>query len=593
MKKIATRWLAIASALCLCACAGGVKEEASLKTVEAARGPAAPVQRNITNFDDALFCMDQLLIDNGVHDVVVLTEDLTDNTKKVSVGARDMLISAVSDMTRRSRAIRLIAFGSDVKNLQDWLKNSGNNQNVYNFQPAYNIRGSLSQLDENVIQQDKGWQLSGALQGGIKNTATTAILGLDLSVISTKTMELLPGVNSRNSVMLVRTSSGTGQGDKGGFGFNATIGKIPLGFSYSFNVAASDGMGGAARNLIELATIELFGKLLKIPYWQCLGIDTKHPLIQREVEDWYQNLLAEGKLVPYMQNQLRIMGRYNGPINGQINREMSDAIRDVAESNGMPDKRTIDLEVFSYVLNLRNKNLKPVKAGVAHLTEPELQARYAVKSAKTPAPADAKPATGGAPARPAAAGTGSASAPAAVTSAAAAPRNDTLAKADTRPAAPAPGGTPSGTRGVADSGDGPYQPIAVAIKGAESPLRPGDPLQLNVQTDRDAYVYCYLSGAGGRTTMRIFPNPQSSDAMVRANQSVAVPGEASIKVGNGPETVACFASDNDPILTAGREALGRGFEVEPTALSTIRGAIGGSAQKMFGEHLVSLRKRAQ
>ena len=81
--------------------------------------------------------------------------------------------------------------------------------------------------------------------------------------------------------------------------------------------------------------------------------------------------------------------------------------------------------------------------------------------------------------------------------------------------------------------------------------------------------------------------------MVRANQSVPVPGEASIKVGSGPETVACFASDNDPILTAGREALGRGFEVEATALSTIRGAIGGSAQKMFGEHLVSIRKRAQ
>ena len=36
--------------------------------------------------------------------------------------------------------------------------------------------------------------------------------------------------------------------------------------------------------------------------------------------------------------------------------------------------------------------------------------------------------------------------------------------------------------------------------------------------------------------------------MVRANQSVPVPGEAAIKVGTGPETVACFASDNDPIL---------------------------------------------
>jgi hypothetical protein len=80
---------------------------------------------------------------------------------------------------------------------------------------------------------------------------------------------------------------------------------------------------------------------------------------------------------------------------------------------------------------------------------------------------------------------------------------------------------------------------------------------------------------------------------VRANQSVAVPGEAAIKVGTGPETVACFASDNDPILTAGREALGRGFEVEPRGLSTIRGAIGGSAEKQFGEQLVTLRKRSQ
>jgi hypothetical protein len=567
--KIRT-WIALAASLLLVACGGGVKEEAAQKTYEAARGPAAPVQRNITNFDDALFCMDQLLIDNGVHDVVVLTEDLTDNTKKVSVGARDMLISAVSDMTRRSRAIRLIAFGSDVKNLQDWLKNSGNNQNVYNFQPAYNIRGSLSQLDENVVQNDKGWQLQGIVQGGIKNQANTAILGLDLAVISTKTMELLPGVNSRNSVMLVRTSSGTGQGDKAGFGFNATIGKIPLGFTYNFNVATSDGLGGAARNLIELATVELFGKLLRIPYWQCLGIDANHPLVQREVEDWYQNLLAEGKLVPYMQNQLRIMGRYNGPINGQINREMSDAIRDVAEANGMPEKRTIDLEVFSYVVNLRNKNVKGVKTGVAFLTEPELAARYSTKSTKATAPPE-KSAGGGPPAR----------APGNVAPATGGTPPATVAKADARPAAAA-----------AAASDGGYQPIAVAIKGAETPLRPGDPLQLNVQTDRDAYVYCYLAGAGGRTTMRIFPNPQSTDAMVKANQSVPVPGEAAIKVGQGPESVACFASDSDPNLTAAREQLGRSFEVESTMLSTIRGVIGGAAQRSFGEQLVSLRKRA-
>ena len=44
--------------------------------------------------------MDTLLIDYGVRDDA--DEDLDDETKKLNVGARDMLISSVSDMTRRS-----------------------------------------------------------------------------------------------------------------------------------------------------------------------------------------------------------------------------------------------------------------------------------------------------------------------------------------------------------------------------------------------------------------------------------------------------------------------------------------------------------
>jgi hypothetical protein len=586
MKTMTRRAAAAVLALTLGACAGGVREEAALRTYEAAKGPEAPIQRNITNFDDALFCMDQLLIDNGVHDVVVLTEDLNDNTKKVSVGARDMLISAVSDMTRRSRAIRLIAFGSDVKNLQDWLKNSGNNQNVYNFQPAYNIRGSLSQLDENVVQQDKGWQMTGILQGGIRNSASTAILGLDLSVISTKTMELLPGVTSRNSVMLIRASSGTGQGDKGGMGFNATIGKVAFGFNYAFNVAQSDGMGGAARNLIELATVELFGKLLRIPYWQCLGIDAKHPLVQREVEDWYTNLLAEGKLVAYMQNQLRIMGRYNGPINGQINREMSDALRDLADANGMGDKRTIDLQMFSYVLNLRNKNVKAVSSQRAFLTEPELVGKYAKKTptATPPPPAalEKKPQR----------------------VASVRERDDKTARDSGRDARDSGRDEAKGRDAEARGRDAhdddaaePARPVSVSIRGAEQPLRPGEPLQLAVRTNHDAYLYCYLAGQGGRSTMRIFPNPTTTDPMVRANQAVAVPGEAGLAIKVGPasqqESVTCFASDADPAGGAsGRELVGRAFEVEATPLATIRAAINGSARKSYGETQVAIRKRA-
>ncbi len=272
----------------LVACAGGandVKHDVVKETIAVKNNPEAPVQRTITNFDEALVCMDALLIDNGVRDVVVLTEDLVDSTKKANVGTRDMMISSVSDMTRRSRAIRLITFGSDVKNLQDWLKNSGGHTNVYNFQPAYNIRGSLTQLDEGLASGQSGLNVQlGPLSGGKQSQANTALLGLDLSIMSAKTMELLPGVTSRNSVILQRSGEGVNfgasfggqQGQQqaqqgqpaagaGAGAMQGTVDNKTFGVSYNFNVNRSEGVGGGVRNLVELAPNELFGKPPPVP----------------------------------------------------------------------------------------------------------------------------------------------------------------------------------------------------------------------------------------------------------------------------------------------------------------------------------------
>ncbi len=65
--------------------------------------------------------MDYLFIDYGVRDLSMLVEELVDQTKKVNAGTRDMLITAVSDMTRRSRAIRVNAFGKDATNVISFL----------------------------------------------------------------------------------------------------------------------------------------------------------------------------------------------------------------------------------------------------------------------------------------------------------------------------------------------------------------------------------------------------------------------------------------------------------------------------------------
>ena len=518
-------------------CVDSVRNPTVLRGMEQAKAPEAPVMRNLTNFDESLQCMDMLMLDNGVRDVVVMTEDLSDSTKRVNVGARDMLISAVSEMTRRSRAVRLIAAGSDTKNQQEWWKNSGVTQKVFNFQPDYNIRGSLSQLDENLAQQDKQLGLTGVLGLGTRSSANTSILALDLSVISMKSAELLPGVTSKNSVLVIRSSEGTGSGQdgKGGVGFSATIGKAAFGVAYNFNISRSDGVGGAARNLIELATIELFGKLLRIPYWQCLGLDAQHPAIKREIDDWYYNLVHEGKLIEYIQNQLRVMGRYHGPLKGGMNRDLTVAIQDFLAKNNLPPKDSIDAETFSHILNKKDKNAFAIKAPLAHLSEKELSQRYETRSK-----------------------------------------------------------VPVGLKSAAPGSPPPLSKIDVKMSaGGVKSWKPGDPMRVQVTTSKDAFVYCYLET--DKSLMRIFPNPRSADPLVKAGQSVWVPndGELSVALGTAKqkESVSCFASDSDPAMVAGPKPLGRAFEPHTSGLAEVRALVGGTAESAFGHATFQIPKK--
>src|SRR5438067_531749 len=94
-----------------------VKPEVMANTETVRKGPQDAPRRSITGFSDGLRCMDSTLLFYGVRDVSALVEDLPDQTKKVNAGTKDMLISAISDMTARSRAVRLVTFGMDSGNL--------------------------------------------------------------------------------------------------------------------------------------------------------------------------------------------------------------------------------------------------------------------------------------------------------------------------------------------------------------------------------------------------------------------------------------------------------------------------------------------
>ena len=333
--------LLLTTAFVLISCAGTSEKIVKSSIKDIRQGPKDTPVKNITNFSDALRCMDEEFLRYRIRDVKFLMEDLEDRTGEVKVGTRDMLITAISDMTRRSRGITLMAYGTDSGNLISFLRAAGNKSH-YADVPKYDIRGSISQLDKDVVKTEK--DLGVALPkggGGIADSAGGSILGLDLSVIDTRTTALIPGLTSRNSVVI--TTSNTKMD------LDRAIKKNRISFGFVF--AKSEGKGQALRNLIELSSVELMGRVFKIGYWNCLGIDPEVAEVKQEIKTWFDAMKIHSELIPYLEAQLRNRGFYKHANTGVKSPELIEAMNSYRDALGMSRSTEIDLMFFSALLN--------------------------------------------------------------------------------------------------------------------------------------------------------------------------------------------------------------------------------------------------
>ena len=327
------------------------KEGTAEEIKQMSPGPQAAPMVTKTGFAPALRCMDTMYITYGVKNVSILVEDLRDETKKLNASAKDMLISAVSDMTRRSRAVKLIAFSEgDAQNLVGFMARA-NSASAYSNLPEYDIRGSVSQFDDSLVkkQADAGFNIPWFGMGAAKS-ASGSIIGLDLSIISTADMSLIPGVTSKNSILVMKEGTGV-DGE-------AMIRK--LGLNFNFTVSKSEGQAQALRTLIELAAIELIGKLQKIPYWTCLGATDQDPTVAAEILDWWESLAADPReLVLYFQKQMAVRGIYEGEIDGRVNDDLLRSIKIYQQSMGLSESSTLDLDFFRRYLAANHTEVQP------------------------------------------------------------------------------------------------------------------------------------------------------------------------------------------------------------------------------------------
>lgn len=227
--------------------------------------------RNFTSFSDSLRCMDDLLTRAGKPRSILSSTGFPDLTKKVTVGADEMLINAINRLNRKSKSYAFLDQALEKEVGQIALLTRRKEEAV----PDLYIRGAITQLDDGVVSDTAslGFDLSNVPLGDsliapeIDPSRKVSIVSVDMHLVSYPEKIVMPGLSVANSMVVVQS----------GFGFSGS-GLINLtGLDFTLKINRIESRGQAVRNLIELGVIELLGIHSRVPYWQCLKIDSTDP----------------------------------------------------------------------------------------------------------------------------------------------------------------------------------------------------------------------------------------------------------------------------------------------------------------------------
>lgn len=320
---------------------GCVVDPPKPETATVATSVKTPAAKTVTNFTPALRCMDDLLLAYGKRDIVITTAGIPDSTGKVMAGTKEMLITAASKMSIKSKALTFIDYDTERSDLLALFQDMQAAGAFQHKLPNYYIRGAITQLDENAIDAQQGAGIAlPFLDLGVSRDQVSSVVSIDMNVGETTSRMIMPGINASNSLVVTRTGKG---GDLGG-----KIGKV--GFSFNMSLNKSEGLGSGVRALIELGMIELVGKLTSTPYWKCLEIDKTNPVMIEQAREWYDGMKPEER-IKLVQRKLAGMNYYSGPVNGIVSKELTSAIGKYQAENGLTADGRINFELYYALLD--------------------------------------------------------------------------------------------------------------------------------------------------------------------------------------------------------------------------------------------------
>lgn len=355
--------------------ARSTEEKASKARVGAA--PKTPAIKTITNFTQALRCMDELFLANGKQGIVITSAGIPDATGKARAGDKEMMISAISKMTMKSNAFEFIDLTAGQSGEGDLAKlfelKGGGSTKI----PDYYIRGAVTQLDDNAVKESKGFGIAlPFLDLGYSKDQSFDLISMDMSIGDASTRRILPETNTSNTMVITK---GGRSGEAGG-----KIAK--MGLSFNKDLSRSEGVGATYRTLIELGLIEALGKFTRVPYWKCLDIESTNPELLDQVREWY-DVASDKDRILFIQQKLAGMGRYKGPLNSAISDGLKASIAEYQAYVGLIADGRINFDLYFSLKDDTQNQLAALPV------TPPRQAAAPTPAVVAPAPAATAPAS--------------------------------------------------------------------------------------------------------------------------------------------------------------------------------------------------------
>ncbi|MBF0094002.1 MAG: hypothetical protein HQL34_05600 [Alphaproteobacteria bacterium] len=316
--------------------------------------PAGDATQSGTVFSDALTCLDRLLAKRAKAPVAISGTGVVDYTQGVLNDSKDMLLTALSRMTQRSRAFIWHDFDGTSADFNMLRDSSDAQRKTIQPSAAYYIRSAVTGYDKNVSQTsllatlaaDRTTYMVRASGKVAKFEVVEVlsnvdvkynILSLDMNLFDAATRSNIPGATVTNSIVIESKVK-----DEGGGG---EFGKV--GLQLTLSTGKTEGLHATLRALVEVSLLELLGQHAGVPYWTCLGMDSTSPMTRAYIQKQFETLDDAGRVVAVVDGLVAAGYLASAQMSGKgLTDEARAALTRYQSEHGLTPNGRIDFDTF-------------------------------------------------------------------------------------------------------------------------------------------------------------------------------------------------------------------------------------------------------